>query len=103
MTNKKATARRTDMLRMLLHWVLNAAALLIVAHFVNGFVIDGLKSALFAVVVIGFLNATVGLLLKFITRRVGILPLGFFFLLIKAVFLKSASHFVPGFQVQTFK
>jgi putative membrane protein len=53
MTNKEATARRTDMLRMLLHWVLNAAALLIVAHFVNGFVIDGLKSALFAVIVIG--------------------------------------------------
>jgi len=87
---------------MLLHWILNAAALLIVAHFVNGFVIDGLKSALFAVVVIGFLNATFGLLLKVITLPLGILTFGIFFLVINAVILKFASAFVPGFQVETF-
>ncbi len=91
------------MLRMLLHWILNAAALLIVAHFVNGFVIDGLKSALIAVIVIGLFNATFGLLLKVITLPLGILTFGIFFLVINAVILRFASDFVPGFQVQTFK
>jgi putative membrane protein len=70
---------------------------------VNGFVIDGLKSALFAVIVIGLFKATFGLLLKFITLPLGILTFGIFFLVINAVILRFASDFVPGFQVLTFK
>jgi putative membrane protein len=91
------------MLRMLLHWILNAVALLIVAHFVSGFVVDGVTSALIAVIVIGLFNATVGLLLKIITLPLGILTFGLFFLVINAVILKFSSEFVPGFQVLTFK
>ncbi len=90
------------MLRMLLHWVLNAIALLVVAHLVRGFVITSWVSALIAVIVIGLFNATLGLLLKIITLPLGILTFGIFFLVINAVILKFASVFVPGFQVQTF-
>ena len=90
------------MLRMLLHWILNAVALLIVAHVVQGFVVDGWVSALIAVVVIGLLNATFGLLLKVITLPLGILSFGLFFLVINALMLKFASALVPGFRVQTF-
>ena len=53
-------------MRWLLHWVLNAAVLLLVSHLVEGFQVSGFLSALFAVVIIGFFNATLGLLLKFI-------------------------------------
>jgi putative membrane protein len=91
------------MFRMLLQWILNAVALLIVSRYVSGFVVDGWKSALIAVVVIGLFNATLGLLLKFITLPLGVLTFGLFFLVINAVILKFASHFVPGFQVQTFE
>jgi putative membrane protein len=91
------------MLRMLLHWILNAAALLIVAHYVQGFVVSNLVSALIAVVVIGLFNATFGLLLKIITLPLGILTFGLFFLVINAVVLKFSSEFVPGFRVETFK
>src|ERR1035438_10136356 len=91
------------MLRMLLHWILNAAALLIVSRVVKGFAVDDLKSALIAVIVIGLLNATFGLVLKIITLPLGILTFGIFFLVINAVMLKFASDFVPGFQVLTFK
>ncbi len=91
------------MLRMLLHWILNAIALLIVAHFVKGFVVSDLLSALIAVIVIGLFNATFGLMLKVITLPLGILSFGIFFLVINAVVLKFSSDFVPGFQVQTFK
>jgi putative membrane protein len=91
------------MFRMVLHWVLNAVALLIVAHYVSGFVVRDWVSALIAVVVIGLFNATVGLLLKIITLPLGILTFGLFFLVINAVVLWFSSRFVPGFRVETFQ
>ena len=91
------------MFRMLLHWILNAGALLLVSRYVQGFVVSDLKSALIAVVVIGLLNATFGLLLKIITLPLGILTFGLFFLVVNAVVLKFASDFVPGFDVRTWK
>jgi putative membrane protein len=90
-------------MRWLLHWVLNAVALLVVAHFVQGFEISGFVAALIAVVVIGLLNATLGLLLKIITLPLGILTFGLFFLVINAVILWFSSKVVPGFAVTTFK
>ncbi len=81
------------MIRLFLHWILNAVALLIVAHFVNGFTVS----------VIGLFNATLGLLLKIITLPLGILTFGLFFLVINAVILWFSSKFVPGFSVTTFK
>ncbi len=90
------------MLRLLLHWIVNAIALLIVSEFVPGFKVDSLGSALIAVVVIGLLNATLGLLLKIITLPLGILTLGIFFLVINALILKLSSGLVPGFYVRTF-
>src|SRR5208282_5437048 len=80
----------------------NAVALLIVAHFVEGFVVSSFVSALIAVVVIGLLNATLGLILKIITLPLGILTLGLFFLVINALILKLSSGLVPGFRVNTF-
>lgn len=90
------------MLRLLLHWVLNAIALLIVSRVVPGFVVSGLTAALIAVIVIGLLNATFGLILKVITLPLGILTFGIFFLVINAIILKFATAVVPGFQVLTF-
>jgi putative membrane protein len=91
------------MLRLLLHWILNALALLIVSHFVEGFDVTNVVSAFIAVVVIGLLNATLGLFLKIITLPLGILSFGLFFLVINAVILWFSSKFVPGFAVTTFK
>jgi putative membrane protein len=90
------------MVRLLLHWILNAIALLIVAHFVRGFHVQSFTSALIAVIVIGFLNATLGLLLKIVTLPLGILTLGIFFLVINALILHLAGTVVPGFYVVGF-
>src|SRR5260370_35254508 len=91
------------MLRLLLHWILNAFALLVVSHFVEGFNVSSIVSALIAVVVIGLFNATLGLLLKIITLPLGILTFGLFFLVVNAVILWFSSKFVRGFAVTTFK
>ena len=90
------------MLRLLLHWIVNAIALLIVSKIVPGFQVATLGAALIAVIVIGLLNATLGLLLKIITLPLGILTLGMFFLVINALILKLSSGLVPGFYVKTF-
>jgi uncharacterized membrane protein YvlD (DUF360 family) len=44
------------MVRLFLHWILNAVALLVVSHMVEGFVVNGFVSALIAVIVIGLFN-----------------------------------------------
>ncbi len=87
-------------MRLLVHWLLSAVTLLIVAHFVPGFYVHGLMSALIAVAVIGLINATLGLLLKIVTFPLTILSLGIFLLVINALMLMVASYFVPGFEVR---
>jgi putative membrane protein len=89
-------------MRLVLHWILSALALLIVAHLVRGFEIRGFGSALIAVIVIGLINATLGLLLKLLTFPLIILTLGIFWFVINALMLMLASWFVPGFVVVGF-
>ena len=87
------------MLRLLLHWLLSAIALLITSEFVSGFEVRGLGAALIAAAVIGLLNATVGLVLKILTFPISILTLGIFLLVINAIMILVASALVPGFHV----
>ncbi len=87
---------------MLLHWLLSAVTLLLVAHFVPGFYVRGLVSALIAALVIGLINATLGLLLKVLTFPLTIVTFGVFLLVINALMLLLASRFVPGFEVRGF-
>ena len=89
------------MVRLLLKWLLYAFALLVTARLVPGFHVRSITAALIAVLVIGLLNMTLGLLLKLITLPLGILTLGLFFLVINALILKLAGNVVPGFYVAT--
>ena len=89
-------------MRLLLNWVLSALAVWIVSRLVPGFAISGAASALIAALVIGFVNATLGLFLKVITFPLAMLTLGIFWLVINAVMLELASTFVPGFHVTGF-
>ena len=88
------------MIKLLIHWVLSALCLLLVAHFVPGFYLSGFGSALIAAVVIGLINSTLGIFLKILTFPLTILTLGIFWLVINALMLKFASIFVPGFVVR---
>jgi len=88
--------------RVLLNWVLSALALWIVAHLIHGFHVSGPVAALIAALVIGFVNATLGLLLKIITFPLTLITLGIFWLVINAAMIELASVFVPGFRVDTF-
>ncbi|MGA3132971.1 MAG: phage holin family protein [Terracidiphilus sp.] len=87
---------------LLLQWFLYALALLIVSKIVPGFQVAGLWPALIASLVIGLLNATVGLFLKIITFPLSILTLGIFLLVINGLMILLASSVVRGFSVRGF-
>ena len=89
-------------MRLLVNWILSALAVGIVAHIVPGIYVGGPAAALIAALVIGFINATVGALLKFFTFPLTLLTLGLFWFVINALMLKFASALVPGFQVHGF-
>ena len=89
-------------MRLLLHWILSAVAVWIVAHVVPGISVSGPVAALIAALVIGLVNATLGLLLKIITFPLTILTLGLFWFVINALMLELAAAFVRGFEVRGF-
>ena len=89
-------------MRLILHWILSAVALLIVAHLIPGFYLRGFGAALIAAIVIGLVNATLGLLFKLLTFPLIILTLGIFWFVINAMMLLLASKLVPGFIVAGF-
>ncbi len=90
------------MVRVLIHWLLSAVALMLVAHLVPGFYLRGFAAALWAAVIIGLINATLGALLKLITFPLTILTLGLFWFVINALMLWLATWFVPGFRISGF-
>jgi putative membrane protein len=89
-------------MRLLLNWLLSALALLIVTWLVPGFEVNGFLPALLAALVIGVVNATLGLVLKIITFPLTILTLGLFWFVINALMLELASWLVPGFLIVGF-
>lgn len=94
--------RRKHMKSILIAWIISAASLLIVAHILPGFQVDSIGTALFAAVIIGLINATIGLFLKIITIPLSILTFGIFLLVINGLMLMLASSLVSGFHVAGF-
>ena len=90
-------------MRLLLHWILMAVAVWIVAHVVPGISVTGPLAALIAALAIGLINATLGLLIKILTFPLTLLTLGLFWFVINALMLKLAAALVPGFQVRGFE
>jgi putative membrane protein len=89
-------------MRLLLNWILSAVAVWIVAQVVPGVHVNGAVAALIAALAIGFINATIGALLKILTFPLTLLTLGLFWLVINALMLELASAVVPGFQIHGF-
>jgi putative membrane protein len=87
---------------MLVSWVLSALAVWIVSRVVPGISVSGPVAALTAALAIGFINATIGLLLKILTFPLTLVTLGLFWLIINALMFEFASTLVRGFQVRGF-
>ena len=85
-----------------LHWLLSALSLMIVAHIVPGFRLAGFGTALIAAVVIGLVNATIGTLLRLVTLPLTVVTFGLFWFVVNALLLWMAAALVPGFALDGF-
>lgn len=90
------------MFSLLVHWLISAVSLLIVAYLFPGIQVQGIRTALIASLVIGLVNATVGLILKIVTFPLTLVTFGLFLLVINALMLQLAAYLVPGFFVSGF-
>lgn len=90
-------------MKWLARWIVNALALLVISRLISDFHVRGFVDALIAAVIIGFVNSTLGLILKVLTFPFTILTFGLFLIVINAVMLKMAASIAPGFEVSTWK
>jgi putative membrane protein len=90
------------LLHVLVSWFVSALALWIVARIIPGIVVRDFGSALVATIMIVLVNATIGVVLKFLLFPLTLVTLGLFLLVLNALLLKLASLFTPGFSVHGF-
>jgi putative membrane protein len=86
----------------LLRWVLSALSLLVVGRLIPGFQIQGFGTALLAALVLGFLNATLGVVLAVLTFPLTLLTFGLFDFVVMAFIIWIVTAVVPGFHVTGF-
>ena len=89
-------------MKLLAKWLLNAAALLAVAHFYAGVEVKSFGAALIAALVIGLFNAVLRPILVILTLPVTIVTLGLFLFVINALLFWAAAEILDGLSVQGF-
>jgi len=87
---------------LIVHLVVTAALLLVVARVVKGVDVEGFGTALLAALAFGFVNALVRPVMVLLTLPLTILTLGLFLLVVNALMFRLAAALVPGFRVSGF-
>jgi len=89
-------------MQLLLRWLINAIAIMLMALYLPGIGVSGFFAALIAALVLGILNALIRPLLILLTLPVNVLTLGLFTLIINAFLFWFTSTIVKGFTVAGF-
>ena len=89
-------------MKLLLKWLLSAAALLAVAYLYSGVVVTSFTGALIAAAVLGALNIVVRPILVLLTLPVTVVTLGLFLFIINALMFWAAAGLVSGLNVNGF-
>jgi putative membrane protein len=89
-------------MKILVRWLLLAAALLLVAHLYPGVVVQSFGAAMIAALVLGLFNAVLRPLLVLLTLPVTLLTLGLFLFVINALMFYFAASVIDGFSVRGF-
>jgi putative membrane protein len=89
-------------MRILLVWLINAIALIVVAYVVPSIHVSSFTSALVAALILGLVNAVIRPILVLLTLPVTIVTLGLFILVINGLLFWLVGSFVKGFEVQGF-
>ena len=89
-------------MKLIVNWLLSAAALLAVAYLYSGVVVNSFTSALIAAFVIGLFNMILRPVLMLLTLPITVIPLGLFLFVINALMFWSAAGVLQGFYVRGF-
>ncbi|MGN6581699.1 MAG: phage holin family protein [Bordetella sp.] len=89
-------------MNLILVWILNAVALLVVAYILPGITVASFGSALVAALVLGLLNMLVKPVLILLTLPITIVTLGLFLVVLNALLFWLAGSILRGFQVSGF-
>jgi putative membrane protein len=89
-------------MKLIVKWLLSAAALLAVAYLYSGVQVTSFGSALIAAFVIGLFNMLLRPVLVVLTLPVTVVTLGLFLFVINALMFWSAAGVLPGFHVTGF-
>jgi putative membrane protein len=90
------------MIKLIIRWLLLAAALLLVAYLYPGVTVASFTAAMVAAFVLGLLNTIVRPLLVLLTLPVTLLTLGLFLFVINALMFWAAAGVMDGFAVTGF-
>lgn len=86
-------------MRLLLSWIINAAALFALPYLMQSVRVDSLGAALIAALVLGLVNALIRPVLVLLTLPVTVLSLGLFILVINGLMFWLVAHLIGGFHV----
>jgi putative membrane protein len=89
-------------MKLLIRWILLAAALLLVTHLYSGVTVTSFGAAMLAAFVIGLFNTLVRPLLVLLTLPVTLLSFGLFLFVINALMFWGAASMLDGFNVTGF-
>ncbi len=89
-------------MKIILHWLLTTAAILLASYLLPGVHVTGIKAAIVLAVVLGIINTFIRPVLSILTFPLTILTLGLFSLIINAALILLAARIVPGFSVDGF-
>lgn len=89
-------------MRLVLTWLINAAALFALPFLMSSVTVTNIGAALVAALLLGLVNTLVRPVLVLLTLPVTVLSLGLFLLVINALLFWGVAHLVEGFQVAGF-
>jgi len=90
------------MAKTLLQFALVVGTFLVLARVVPGFEVRDWGAGVIAALLFGFVNATLGLILRILTFPLILLTLGLFSFVMNALLLKFVALLVPGFSITGF-
>ena len=88
-------------MNLLIKLLLNAVAVFVIAHFLNGVSVNSYSTALIVAVVLSVLNLLVKPILVILTLPITIITLGLFLLIVNALIILLADYLIDGFSVSS--
>lgn len=89
-------------MKLILRWLINAGALLLLASYLLGITVSGWYAALITALILGLVNALIKPVFIILTLPVNILTLGLFTFVINALLFWFVASVVKGFNVAGF-